>query len=67
MPSSECSKAASLTADVRQKYKTIMEYVALTFAIIAFPLAIGAYYRIDKLEKELKAKNLIANDFDSNK
>lgn len=52
---------------VRQKYKTIMEYVALTFAIIAFPLAIGAYYRIDKLEKELKAKNLIANDFDSNK
>ena len=56
-----------LIRDVRQKYKTIMEYVALTFAIIAFPLAIGAYYRIDKLEKELKAKNLIANDFDSNK
>jgi hypothetical protein len=60
-------KARCLILNVRQKYKTIMEYVALTFAIIAFPLAIGAYYRIDKLEKELKAKNLIANDFHSNK
>ena len=35
--------------------------------MIAFPLAIGAYYRIDKLEKELKVNNLIANNFDSNK
>ena len=52
---------------VRQKYETIMEYVALIFVMIAFPLAIGAYYRIDKLEKELKVNNLIANNFDSNK
>ncbi len=44
-----------------------MEYVALIFVMIALPLAIGAYYRIDKLEKELKANNLIANNFDSNK
>jgi hypothetical protein len=42
-----------------------MEYTALTFALIAFPIAIGAYYRIDKLEKELKRQKVISQDFKS--
>ncbi|GEM_PF-6670010 len=38
-----------------------MEY----FGLLGFLLAAAAYYRIDKLEKELKKKNLLDNDFRS--
>lgn len=39
-----------------------MEYF---FGFLLFALAAGAYYRIDKLEKELKRRGILDEDFTS--
>ena len=42
-----------------------MEYAALIFGMIGFSIAIGAYSRLDKLEKRLKEKNILEDDWKS--
>jgi hypothetical protein len=41
-----------------------MEYLALTFGLIGFVLAVAAYNKVDNLEKELKRKDILDENFD---
>jgi hypothetical protein len=42
-----------------------MQYATLIFGIVGFSLALGAYSRLDKLEKMLKEKGILAEDWKS--
>jgi hypothetical protein len=41
-----------------------MEYVALTFGTVGFVLAVAAYHKADKIEKELTQRKLLDESFD---
>lgn len=41
------------------------QYVGMVFGIIGFSLAVGAYSRVDKLERKLREKNILEDGWRS--